>query len=111
MRLSSELDDLLEELVDYATEDAKTEHAYGLKKAKVNLVASTLEGSGRGGMTTVDERESHVTIECEKEWLAHLISKSHYAVCKERIHAKRDQIGALQTISANIRAMSTGSGA
>lgn len=103
LRISREIDDLLDELVNYAREKAVTEHAYGLKKAKENLVASTKEGSGRGGGTTVDERESHVTIACEKEWMDNLVAEAFYNTCKERIHAKRDQVRSLQTICANIR--------
>lgn len=105
MRLSKEIDDLLTNLVDLARDKAKKEHRYGIKKAKETLLASTKTGSGRGGGTTVDEREAHVRVACDTEWLEHLLAETLYETCRERIHAKRDQIKSLQTISANIRAL------
>lgn len=108
--LCNDIEDLLDELFDYASRRATAEHAYGLAKAKRNLEAGTMPGNGRGGQTTVDEREAIVKRDTEEQWLASLIADAHYDVCRERIHAKRDELGALRTIAANIRAITTTTG-
>lgn len=110
MKLSYDIEVLLDELHDYAIARAQAEHTYGLAKAKRNLEAGTMPGNGRGGTTTVDEREAIVTRDTEKQWLESLIAEAYYNTCKERIHAKRDELKALQTIAANLRAVTTTNG-
>lgn len=105
LRISQELDDLLSDLAAHARAKAMAEHAYGLKKARETLVARTRPGNGRDGNTTVDERDAYVKIACDQEWLAHLVAETLYEVDKERIHAMRSQLSSLQTICANLRAM------
>lgn len=108
--LCNDIEDLLDQLHGYAMGKAQAEHDYGLAKAKRNLEAGAMPGNGRGGQTTVDEREAIVKRDTEAQWLDHLVSEAHYEVCRERIHAKRDELGALRTIAANIRAITTTTG-
>lgn len=104
--LDAQLEDLLEHLHDQATEKADAEWMWEKFRAVTGLKASAEPGNGPGGRTTVDEREARI-IERDTDDLfrTHLIKTAMFEVTKEQLHARRDQMRMLQTIAANIRAM------
>lgn len=106
MRLSGALDDDLSLLADQALDNAHKEHAYKVARAIRNLEAGTMPGNGRDGRTTVDERDAIVVRDTQDVWLESLVAEALWETTKERLHTMRDQIKALQTIAANIRAQS-----
>lgn len=103
MRLSDVMEEVTGSLVDLAQAAAEADVAYRAAKAKINLRATLMAGSGKGGRTTVDERESIVDDRCHDEMLAQRTTEAMYEVARERLRTMRSQIDALRTISANIR--------
>lgn len=103
-RLSSAMEDALDQLARNAIDAAEAEAEYKIKYAQKLLQAGGLEGSGRGGRTTVDEREAIALGQCEPEFRARLIKEAHHGVSQEKLRTMRSQIDALRTIAANIRA-------
>lgn len=104
VRISDAMEESVNEYADLAEAAAKAEHAYKVKKAKENLVASTQPGNGKDGRTTVDEREAMVTVACDKELLDHLIADALEASAKEVMRIQSNRLDGLRTIAANIRA-------
>lgn len=103
MRLSDAMEETTGELANLAQAAAEADVAYRAAKAKTNLRASIMAGSGKNGRTTVDERESIVDDRCGAEMLAQRTTEAMYEVARERLRTMRSQIDALRTISANIR--------
>lgn len=104
VRISDAMNDELEHLVDVAQQDANAEVAYKVAYAQAVLKASVVSGSGRNGLTTVDERENMAVRDTHELLLAHLVAGRMYEVTKEKLRTQRSQLDALRTIAANIRA-------
>lgn len=106
MRLSDAMEVELGHMADQARQAAEAQHAYKVGFAKRRLEAGYEEGNGRGGRTTVGEREDMALRDTEEQYKAALIAEALYDTAKERGRTRRSQIDALRTISANIRAQS-----
>lgn len=106
MRLSDGMDDELSVLVDVAQAAAEAEYAYKVGYAQAVLKAANVAGSGRNGLTTVDERENMALRDSDSLLRAHLVADVLYEVAREKLRTMRSQIDALRTIAANIRAQS-----
>jgi hypothetical protein len=111
-RLSREMDDLLDEIIDRADAHAKAKHAYKVAFAASRLKRKSKPGNGPGGRTTDAEAEDYAltqgkhpdTDEPVKDlYLAHLIAEAVYEATKEGNKGRIAQASMLQTIAANIR--------
>jgi hypothetical protein len=106
MRLSSSIDTMLDELRGHAQAMADADHAYQVAYAKARHKARQHEGNGPKGRVTNDEAEDAAIRECDDLLRDTLVADVMYEVDKEVLRSLREQIGALRTIAANIRAMS-----
>ena len=97
-RLSRTLTDITEDVAEAATNEARTEVAYKLAHARklLDLVHRQFKG-------TVAEKEATCLTECAGEFEAMKIAEAIYKACRESGQNVRAQLGALQTIAANVR--------
>lgn len=104
MRLSDAMEAELGEMASQAQAAAEAEHAFKVAYAKRRLEAGFEDGNGRGGKTTVDEREDMALMATADLFKARLIAEALYDTAKERGRTRRSQIDSLRTLAANIRA-------
>jgi hypothetical protein len=78
-----------------AHEAGEREADYRVKYAQTLLVSLS---------KTVAEREAEATVECERELRARKAAEAVADACRESIRAARDQLNAVQSIGANLRA-------
>ena len=93
------LDELVVEVRDAGRQAAESEGAYKVEYAKARLMirATAVE------KITVDQVGDEATVQCEKIYLAHLITESHLMAVRESCRLAQTKTDALRTLSASFR--------
>lgn len=85
-------------LDDLALDKAEAKREYEVAFAKARRRAGQMEGSGRTGFKSADEREDFARVETEELYRLFLNAEAYYDAAKKGLEATRDRLSAKQTL-------------
>ena len=98
VRLDGEIERYVAELDDLATGKAEARYEYEVAFSQSRRTAAGMEGLGKGGYKSVDEREDFARCETADLYRLYLNAEALYDAHKKGLDATRDRLSAQQTL-------------